>query len=180
MEGYTIRDYRKSRPIRVRAHTRGGESGFLVSFKLFVRKASIVSLIAVIVGSSYVSTFFAGGLFAGPAKAEADTIFPTAQGVPPVMQRIARCESRSNQYCSDDAIAHRLCKAAQKGQVLQRANTNGTIDTGKYQLNSSYWGAELSAQGFDITKEKDNEAAALYIYANHGTGPWSSSSSCWR
>lgn len=179
MNSFPIHDWRKRKPVMVRSYTRGGKPGFVLSLKLFIRKATVLSLVATIIVTSYISTFFLGALLA-PHVVEAGVSGTPVLVVPPVMQRIAHCESRGNQYCSDDAVAHGLCKAAQKGQVLQRANTNGTIDTGKYQLNSSYWGAELSAHGFDITKEKDNEAAALYIYENHGTGPWSASLACWK
>lgn len=154
---------------------------FKESVKLFFRRLTIASLVITIVATSYFITFVAGQL---TAREPGEQTFALAHAqeaqLPPVLQRIGRCESRNNHFCSDDAVAHGLCKTSQKGQVLQRANKNGTIDTGKYQLNASYWGAELSAHGWDITKEADNEAAALYIFENYGTGAWSASSKCWK
>src|SRR3954468_6425678 len=72
----------------------------------------------------------------------------------PVMQRIATAESHSHQYGTS-------------GQVLIHVNTNGTVDLGKYQINS-IWFATATKLGYDLTKEKDNEAFALWLYENKG------------
>lgn len=90
----------------------------------------------------------------------------------PVLDRIADCESGNGTPGS----AHHY----KNGQVIMRANTNGTIDIGKYQVNLTYWGKQASALGFDLTKEADNKAMAEWIYANKGTGDWSSSAHCWQ
>jgi hypothetical protein len=83
----------------------------------------------------------------------------------PVMERIATAESKGHQYGAS-------------GQVLIHVNNNGTVDLGKYQINS-IWFSLATKLGYDLTKEKDNEAFALYLYANRGTGPWASSSANW-
>jgi len=59
-----------------------------------------------------------------------------------------------------------------------RANTNGTVDIGEYQVNGFYWGKKASELGLDLTKEADNKKMAEWIYANKGTGDWYSQK-CW-
>lgn len=92
-------------------------------------------------------------------------VFVEVETIPPVMKRIAQCESGN---------IHRV-----NGQVVVNVNNNGTYDTGKYQINS-IWNKQATALGFDLTKEKDNEAFAMYLYKNKGTSPWVYSSKCWN
>lgn len=84
----------------------------------------------------------------------------------PIMEKILKCESGGTHI------------DPKTGQVLMRANTNGSIDTGLYQINS-VWHKKATELGFDITKEEDNEAMAYWIYENRGTEDWYSSKSCW-
>lgn len=84
----------------------------------------------------------------------------------PVLERIMQCESGGKQFNKN-------------GQVLIKTNTNRSYDTGKYQINS-IWGAQATKLNLDLTKEKDNEIMARWIYANRGTGDWSASSNCWN
>ncbi len=97
----------------------------------------------------------------------------------PIMERIAQCESRSSQTCTDDLIAHGMCSKSEKGQILVRANNNKTIDVGKYQVNEFYWGSKATELGYNIFSEQGNTDMANWIYANKGTGDWSASSKCW-
>lgn len=83
----------------------------------------------------------------------------------PVMDRIAKCESGNTHYDKN-------------GQVLMRSNTNKSVDVGKYQINSVWFG-KASELGLDITKESDNEKMAYWIYENRGTGDWYASAKCW-
>lgn len=87
-------------------------------------------------------------------------------GVPPVLQRIAKCESENKHY-------------GKSGQVLLNANTNDTVDVGRYQINT-VWFKQATEMGLDITEEEDNETMARWIYENRGTGDWSSSANCWK
>lgn len=180
MKRTKVSSYMRGYPSSIVVHGSKPKRPFMERVRHFTRRLAIASLVLTIVASSYFITFTLGQLTAQKGEQTFSIAHAQAEPIPPVMKRIAQCESRASHYCTDDAIAHGLCKAVQKGQVLQRANTNGTIDTGKYQLNASYWGAELTNQGYDITKEKDNEDAALYIFYNYGTGAWSSSSKCWK
>ena len=87
-------------------------------------------------------------------------------GAVPVLERIAKCESKSGHY-------------APSGQVVMSANTNGTVDVGQYQINT-VWFKKATELGLDITKPEDNKKMAEWIYKNVGTGPWSASSNCWN
>lgn len=83
----------------------------------------------------------------------------------PVLERIALCESGGKHY--------------KNGQVVFNANTDGTVDVGKYQINT-VWFKKATELGLDITREADNHAMAKWIYSNRGTGDWSASQACWK
>jgi len=83
---------------------------------------------------------------------------------PPVMQRIAQCESSSMQF--------------KNGTVVLNGNSNGTVDIGEWQINSSHT-QEAKKLGYDIFTQEGNYNYAMYIYKTQGTGPWSSSAKCW-
>lgn len=99
----------------------------------------------------------------------------------PVLKRIAKAESLDSHYCTDTLIKARMCASSEKGQVLVRSNTdkNKTIDVGRYQINVYYWGAKATELGYNIFDENDNRKMAEWIYKNHGTEPWGSSSKKW-
>ena len=84
----------------------------------------------------------------------------------PVLDRIAFCESGNKHYDKN-------------GQVMLRGNTNKTVDVGRYQINS-IWFAKATELGLDLTKEKDNEEFAKYLYTTRGTVDWVYSSKCWN
>lgn len=114
---------------------------------------------------------FTGGVFVAKASIAPQTLWAKeivevpVKEIPPVMKRIAKCESKGLHYWD--------------GQVVVRANTNKTVDIGKYQINS-IWNDTASKMGLDLTKESDNEAFAMYIYENFGTEPWKYSRHCWQ
>ena len=83
----------------------------------------------------------------------------------PVMERISICESNGQQLNAD-------------GQVLIKVNNNGTYDTGAMQINS-IWNKKATELNLDLTKEADNNAFALWLYKNYGTGSWSATAKCW-
>jgi hypothetical protein len=89
------------------------------------------------------------------------------KGHAPVMDRIAKCESQNSHI------------NPKNGQVYMLANTNKTVDVGKYMINT-VWHKKAKELGLDITKEVDNEKMAYYIYENHGTDAWNASSNCWK
>lgn len=85
--------------------------------------------------------------------------------IAPILKRIAECESGNTHYRKD-------------GQVIFNPNSNGTVDVGKYQINT-VWNTKATELGLDLTKEEDNEEMAEWIYANRGTEDWYSSKKCW-
>lgn len=85
----------------------------------------------------------------------------------PVMDKIAKCES-GNSHINPKT-----------GQVYMVANANKTVDVGKFMINT-VWHKKAKELGLDITKEKDNEEMAYWIYANRGTGDWKYSAECWQ
>ncbi len=84
-----------------------------------------------------------------------------------VMNRIAKCESGNTQF-------------AKNGQVILNANTNGTVDVGKYQINMKVWGAKATELGYDLMTEEGNTNFAMWLFTTHGSEPWYSSVNCWR
>lgn len=90
---------------------------------------------------------------------------PEEDPVPPILQKIAKCESRKGHY--------------ENGFVILRGNNDRSVDIGKYQINSIHI-PDAVALGLDLTKEEDNETFALWLYEHKGTEPWYSSKHCWK
>lgn len=118
------------------------------------------------------SGLFTGGLGMGQFTTTPVTVFadrvtevPTMPDIP-VMDRIAKCESSNSQ-------------TDKTGQVVIHVNSNGTYDSGRYQINSS-WNATATKMGYNLANDNDNKAFAMWLYTNVGTSPWSSSSKCWN
>lgn len=96
----------------------------------------------------------------------AQTVTINHETLPPVLSRIAKCESSTGQYAKD-------------GQVARHVNSDGSYDTGEFMINSVH-NKEASKMGYDLSKESDNKAYAVWLYANRGTGDWYSSAHCWN
>lgn len=94
-------------------------------------------------------------------------VIKEVKGKTPVMDRIAKCESGNSHI------------DPKTGQVYMVANTNKTVDVGKYMINS-VWHKKAKELGFDITKEADNEKMAYWLYETMGTEPWVYSKHCWN
>lgn len=91
-----------------------------------------------------------------------------------VMQRIAGCESEGNRNAKGKQFNA-------NGTIVTNVNTNGTVDVGKYQINMQKAHIVAMAKlGLNPFTEEGNEAYAMYLYENEGTGDWSSSRSCWQ
>lgn len=96
------------------------------------------------------------------------------KGIPAVMQRIAGCESEGNPKAQGKQFNA-------NGSVVTHVNTDGTTDVGKYQINMQKEHIlNLARLHLDVMTEEGNEAYALWIYENQGTGAWYSSRSCWQ
>lgn len=99
--------------------------------------------------------------FVEVVQAEEIEVDPTA----PILERIAKCESGGNHF-------------GKSGQVLLSPNTNHTVDVGRYQINTVWFG-KATELGLDITTEEGNYQMALWIFENRGTEDWYSSKHCW-
>jgi hypothetical protein len=84
--------------------------------------------------------------------------------LPPVLQRIAQCESAGQQFARD-------------GKVLR--GKRHPQDTGLFQINAVVWAKQAEALGYDIRTRDGNESMARYLFANYGSMPWQSSAKCW-
>jgi len=85
--------------------------------------------------------------------------------LPPVMQRIAQCESRGQHFTKE-------------GKVV-RGHRN-PHDTGLFQINAVVWAKKAKELGYDIRTLEGNEQMARYLFENYGSVPWQSSAKCWR
>lgn len=148
-------------------------NGRFDSFKAKVRRFfRMIVRWSLITGGAY-AIFMAGAFFYSTSTVTATTEVQTVVPQSPVLDRIADCESGNGKKGS-------ATQYAKNGQVIMHANTNGTIDIGKYMVNDTYWGAKAHELGFDLTTTDGNKAMAEWIYANKGTGDWSSSAKCWN
>lgn len=144
---------------------KGKFSPFKRGVKMFFKRLFILSLVSASIYGIYVL----GGILNPKVHiVEAEV----KQEIPAVLQRIAGCESQGSRKAKG---THH----DKNGQVLMRSNTNKSVDVGKYQVNT-VWFSKATELGLDITKEKDNETMALWIYQNRGTEDWSASKKCWQ
>lgn len=96
------------------------------------------------------------------------------------INRIGFAETRLNQFCDSDAIAHRYCSASEEGEVLMTTNKNGSVDIGKFAINNAAWGAEAVRLGYNIYTEQGNHDMAVWIAKNAGVKQWYSSEAKWK
>lgn len=89
--------------------------------------------------------------------------------VPPLMEKIAKCESGGTQFKADGEIVVGLLTDPRLGQ-----------DLGKWQINTKYHGARAKELGIDLTTEYGNEKYAMLLYEEQGTSPWLASARCWK
>ena len=124
----------------------------------------------------YMSAFTAYVLIVSSMALNLDKLFSTqvtyAQAVIehpfinfPILDKIATCESKGKQFFSN-------------GVLVKHVNTDGTIDIGKYEINS-IWEAKSVQLGYNIYTEEGNHNMAVWLFTNQGSEPWSSSKKCW-
>ncbi len=87
------------------------------------------------------------------------------QDIPPILQKIAVCESGNRQFEEDG-----------KTVIRGRANPH---DIGRWQINERWHLKESRRLGMDIYSEAGNLAYALHLYRINGTRDWSWSRACW-
>lgn len=142
---------------------RGRFSSLRYKFGKFMKRSLFVMGAISVIGWSVVA-----GSYLMPKTIYAEKeVVKEVKGHAPVMDRIAKCESNNSHL------------DPKTGQVYMLANTNKTVDVGKYMLNT-VWHKKAKELGLDITKEADNEKMAYWIYENHGTSPWYASEKCWK
>jgi hypothetical protein len=125
-----------------------------------------------------------GGIFIAKATLEPKTVWgrevieiPIVE-VPLIMKRIADCES-GKRLPSGRAEEGSARHFDSKGKVITGVNKDGSIDIGKYQINTVHL-AEIARMNLNVYDEKDNEAFALYLHDQRGTSDWYSSADCWK
>jgi len=85
--------------------------------------------------------------------------------LPPVMQRIAQCESRGQHV-------------TKHGKVMR--GKRNPYDTGLFQINTLFWGKRAQELGYNLHTPEGNEQMARYLFAHYGSVPWQSSIACWN
>jgi hypothetical protein len=138
----------------------------------------VVITILAIVGITYVF-FLAGKSSSTKIEYKTKEVIKEIEVTAPVLERIAKAESRNSHYCTEELIKYKLCASSELGQVLVKANKNATVDIGRYQINNYYWGAKATELGLNLWEEEDNYKMAVWIFKNKGTEPWDSSSKNW-
>lgn len=89
------------------------------------------------------------------------------QGIAPILKKIAIAESGDRQFDAN-------------GLPVLHANTNGSVDIGRYQINNRVWGAKAKELGFNLITDEGQTAMATWLLQNMGTEPWQSSGKGWK
>jgi hypothetical protein len=124
----------------------------------FLRKLSFILIIALI--TSVIVFYFFPRIVEKPIEVQVESKSA-------VMERIAKCESGNRHFDTN-------------GQVVLNGNKDGSVDVGRYQINSAIWGKKATELGYNLTKEDDNTSFANWLYKNYGTEPWYPSKKCWN
>ena len=168
----------------VRPYTKGGSWQTRLGRWIWswLRTPVIYTLCTTIFMSYVTASFFAGELYETyhPTEKALAQVIQQKETVPPILEKIAFAETRGNQTCTDDAIAHKYCKSYQKGEVLETTNKNGTVDIGEWAINNGAYGAQATKLGYDLYTQAGNQAMAEWIFDNVGTSPWYSSEARWK
>ena len=85
--------------------------------------------------------------------------------LPPVMHRIAQCESRGQHFTKEGKVVRGKRNAA---------------DLGLFQINTVVWGKKAQELGYDLHTPEGNTHMARYLFEHYGSVPWQSSVACWN
>ena len=124
------------------------------------KRTLLVGALVSVIGWAYVF-----GTMTTMAQADSKVIYVQSTSTPDIMSKVARCESSGSQLDKN-------------GQVQIHVNSNGTYDIGRFMINS-IWEKQATKLGYDLTKDADNEAFAMWLYKNNGLQNWSATYSCW-
>jgi hypothetical protein len=92
-------------------------------------------------------------------------VFVQDDTLPPVLQRIAQCESRGQHWTKDGKVT--------------RGKRN-PHDLGLFQINTVVWQQTAETLGYDLRTPEGNTQMARYLFAHYGSVPWQSSAACWN
>lgn len=88
-----------------------------------------------------------------------------AEVLPPVFQRIAQCESSTQQFNPDGSVLHGVVNHA---------------DTGIFEINKTAHLKQAESMGLDINTLLGNVLYAKYLYSKNGLSDWRYSAKCWK
>lgn len=134
-------------------------------FKFHVKKFFKRLFWLLVIGFIAYSIFKIGGIFNPSIVYTRAEVIKEVEPKAPVLERIAKCESGNQHF--------------KNGQVLVNGNKNGSVDVGRYQINS-LWFSKATELGLNLMVEKDNEIFARYLYKQYGSEPWIWTKSCWN
>ncbi len=129
---------------------------------LIIRTGIAVAATAVLFGA-----YLYGSLTTPNLTAINTIVTVAAKDVAPILHKICMAESSCQQFDKN-------------GIPTMHANTNGSVDIGKYQINNRVWGATAKKLGYDLMTEEGQDKMATYLLENKGSGPWFSSSKNWE
>ena len=115
--------------------------------------------------SMVVAAAFSSFLIANAKAVSAPTVnivsLDVQPSIPPVLERIAFCESGDRQFNQDGSVV-----------------VGPTHDRGRFQINPIHE-HEATKLGYDIDTLRGNTGFALELYRRNGTADWRSSKHCW-
>lgn len=94
-----------------------------------------------------------------------------------ILHDIADCES-GVRNADGSGVEGSARQFYDDGRVVRNYNKDGTVDIGKYQINSIHM-AQVVRMNLDVLTEEGNEEFAEYLYELNGTRDWKASRSCW-
>ncbi len=151
---------------------RGRFTSYLHRFRMFIRDVlryigmGIVGTCVMFLCASLFLTKWEQWGFKDVYYASAPPVFADEkEELPPVLIRIAKCESGNKHYNADGTLV--------RGKIVP-------TDLGRFQISAPHWEKKARELGWDIHSPYGNEQMAVWIYENYGTEPWSASKKCWR
>ncbi len=142
---------------------------FIRAVVLFLKGLAYVSVITfvVVVVNGWLQEIKNGVVYEAGAEEPIETVVIErfVDEIPPIMLRIAHCESGNTQF-------------DKHGKVVE-GNSN-VADRGRFQINRDIWGEKAKELGYDIETSKGNLSMAMWLYERKGTEPWIHSKKCWR
>lgn len=151
----------------------------------FLKAAALIVLVGFVVVWTYeelLNVYKRSGL-AGLGRVQAATVvLPSASGgskLPfELATPIADCESGLRDD-KGQPIPGSARQFDENNNVITNKNTDGTVDYGKWQINSSHKD-EWTKRGINIMTEAGNEEFARILFERNGFRDWNSSRGCWQ